>query len=232
MAITVGTMLDPKEQARAIAFAAQYLAKPLREYREKGGEWTASLSDLIMDAGEPLDDIDQRWDQGAIVGNLFKVLFVLSNDPKYRERASWRLAADVLIAQGKKRKGAGALSSIMKAKTEFLTVAHLWAAASYRGRPRRNFLQEDPATGYSFAIDFQFFLAEAEDFRRWGQNWKRRATNAEPPLPADVWQMHDEWHAPNHEPSWPNTGRIARPTPGTLDMYIPGAKRRGRPKKG
>ena len=69
-AATLGVMLHPGEdedsRRRARAYAAQYLAEPLRQFREDGGTLTyEQLARIHADAGVPLDDLEVRWRDGS-----------------------------------------------------------------------------------------------------------------------------------------------------------------------
>jgi hypothetical protein len=88
---------DEQDRKRARAFAAQYLAEPLRQFHEAGGTLTyEELARIASDAGERLDDLEDRWWNGTATGEIFKVFYALAHmDPSL---ASWanatRLAAD------------------------------------------------------------------------------------------------------------------------------------------
>src|SRR6266699_3215662 len=96
-AAVLGTMLYPNEDeaAQRRAFAAHYLAKPIRQFEAAGGALTYNdLSRIVKDGGARLDELDQRWWAGTVMGELFKILFALANDnPK---RASWECAARIV----------------------------------------------------------------------------------------------------------------------------------------
>ena len=168
----LGTMLYPNEgeDAQRRAVAAHYLAEPIRRLEAAGG--VLAYDDLLRiakDGGTRLDDLDQRWWDGTVIGELFKVLFALAiHNP---ERASWEYAARIVEASAAKAKVYGSRTSIMEAKRRFLSVAHLWGAYSIRGRK----WQERVDVDYSFGDDVESFLAEAEILRRWGQTWRAGA---------------------------------------------------------
>jgi len=65
-----------------------------------------------------------------------------------------------------------------------------------------------PDVGYDEYADLQFFLAEAEMLRRWGQTWLPPRTNSKPLLPPDVWQVPENWEPPKRRPNWPQTGGL------------------------
>lgn len=231
-AATLGVMLypgsDPSEQRRASAFAARFLSEPLRRYRDAGHSLPAeTLLQLLRDAGgafgeaQSLDDVDARWRAGTATGEMTKAYFILAETDE--KRASWnkavRLAEDA--AGGRRR---GARTQLWAARSRFLTVAHLWAAWAIRGWQ----FFPNSADGYDGWTDFQFFLAEAEILRDWGQNWRRRR-NAEPPLPAEAWSVPDDWRPPERRPGWPMTGAIPR-----MSLHadlLAGLRPEGRPRK-
>lgn len=74
-----------------MAYAAQFLAEPLRQFHATGGKLTyEQLSRIHADAGVPLDDVPARWRDGLAAGELFKMYFALAHtDPV---RASWENA--------------------------------------------------------------------------------------------------------------------------------------------
>src|SRR5882724_10458462 len=94
-AATLGVMLypgtDEADRQKAAAFAAHYLAEPLRRFHEAGGALRyEELSRIASDSGARLDDLESRWWDGTATGELFKTLFALANaDPRL---ASWENA--------------------------------------------------------------------------------------------------------------------------------------------
>ena len=52
------------------------------------------LSRIVKDGGARLDDLDQRWWGGTVMGELFKILFAFANH--YPERASWEYSARIV----------------------------------------------------------------------------------------------------------------------------------------
>ena len=82
LAAVLGTMLYPNEgeAAQRRAFAAHSLAEPIRRFEAAGGA--------------RLDDLDQRWWGGTVMGELFKILFALANHNP--ERASWEYSARIV----------------------------------------------------------------------------------------------------------------------------------------
>ena len=110
-AAVLATMLYPNdgEAAQRAAFAAQYLAEPIRRYGESDGALPYDvLLRLVKDCGARLTDLDQRWQEGAVVGELFKVLFALANG--HPGRASWEHAARIV-------EGVWAAAGVRRART-------------------------------------------------------------------------------------------------------------------
>ena len=104
-------------------------------------------------------------------------------------------------------------------------MAHLWGAWCIReGRfsPR-------PDIGYDGYADFQSFLTEAEILRQWGQSWRHPRDKAEPPLPAEVWRVPEDWRPPIRQPGWPATGMIPYLT--LPEELLATLKPAGRPRK-
>jgi hypothetical protein len=227
-AAVLGVMLypgaDDSDRQRAAAFASHYLAHPIRQFHEAGGTMAQSdLMRIVAEGGGRLDDLDRRWWEATATGELFKILFALANtDPSL---ASWDNAirlAEVTIAR---HRVTGSRSALWKMRSRFLSVAHLWAVWCLReGRftPR-------PEVGYEAWHDFQSFLAEAEILRHWGQSFRQPRAKAQPPLPAEVWQVPGDWAPPERQPSWPPTGKIATLT--VSDDLLVHLKKSGRPRK-
>ena len=206
-AATLGVMLYPGEdesdRKKARAFAAQYLAEPLRRLRQEGGALDyEALLDIASGSGERLDDLDSRWFDATATGELLKLLFALYNtDPGL---ASWenalRLAKPIAARGG----AASSRAKLQAARARFLSVAHLWGAWCIRERR----FQSRPEVGYDGWLDFQFFLAEAEILREWGQSWRATRNKSMPPLPSEVWRVPEDWSPPEPKPDWPLTGGI------------------------
>jgi hypothetical protein len=204
-AATLGVMLYPAEAeaAKARAFAAQWLAVPLQHFDEAGHTLPYdALLRSAMHAGETLSDVDDRIWCGSAAGELFKALFALAGTKP--ELASWNNAVKIAELVAARTRASGARSAQWNAKSRFVTVAHLWAAWSIRGRE----FATDPDTAYDGWVDFQSFLAEAEILRDFGQNWRPPRKNSKPPLPADVWRTNEGWKPLAREPNWPKTGMI------------------------
>ena len=192
---------DEADRRKAEAYASQYLAEPIRRLHHAGGTLSyEALVRIATGSGQPLTDINARWWGGLATGEAFKTLFALANtDPGL---ASWSNA--VTIAEKIAGRRSGARTSLYQAKRRFWSAAHLWGAWSIRGRQ----FVEYPEVGYDRSVDFQWFLAEAEVLRKWGQAWKPLRRNSEPPLPRDVWQVPEDWEPPPRDPAWPKTGVI------------------------
>ena len=94
-AATLGVMhypaVDDADPPKAKAFTAQFLAAAFKRFREKGGILPCDVTDLLIDAGQPLTDFKERQWGGAATGELFKTYFALANtDPML---ASWKHAS-------------------------------------------------------------------------------------------------------------------------------------------
>ncbi|MBN4046533.1 hypothetical protein JYU02_00885 [bacterium AH-315-P15] len=227
-AATLGVMLypgpDESEQRKARAFAAQYLAKPIQQLYETGG--TLSQDDLLLlatDAGERLDNLEERWWRATATGELFKILFTLANTDL--KLASWSNAIKLTELVATRSKVSGSRTALWGAKSEFHSVAHLWGAWSIR----EGKFDPLPEVGYDGYADFQSFLTEAEILRQWGQSWSPPRDKGKPPLPADAWIVPDDWQPPERFPGWPPTGRIPHMT--LSDELLENLKPAGRPKK-
>ena len=227
-AATLRVMLYPgtdhRDPQRARAFASHYLAAPIREFQEAGG--TLSHDDLmriVMDGGERLDDLDDRWWDGTATGELFKTFFALANTDS--TLASWNNAITLAEIVAAKHRETGSRSGLSKSRSRFMGVAHLWGAWCIReGR-----FTARPEVGYDGWHDFQFFLAEAEILRQWGQSWRAPRAKAVPPLPAEVWRVPDDWRPPERKPGWPGTGMIPDLT--VPDDLLSRLRRAGPPRK-
>jgi hypothetical protein len=204
---TLGVMLfpgdDESDRSKAQAYAAQNLAKPLGRYNEAGHKLPYdSLLRIASAAGEQLDDLNKRWDGGLAVGELFKAFFILSyTNPNL---ASWNNVVRLLEKCAAKEKKSGCRSSYWAAKSRFLTVAHLWGAWSIR---KGNFRVE-PEVGHDGYAEYECFMAEAEQLREWGQNWRARRAKSKPPLPEEVWRMPADWRPERIQGNWPQPGMI------------------------
>src|SRR5215813_13547601 len=72
---TLGVMLypatDEADTLKARAYAAQVLAKAFRRFQEEGGDPPfETLRPIYLDAGEPLDDLEERWWGGRVTGEV------------------------------------------------------------------------------------------------------------------------------------------------------------------
>jgi hypothetical protein len=227
-AATLGVMLypatDEADPPKARAFAAQFLAEPLRRFHEAGHILTHdALLRIAMDAGQRLTDLEERWWGGSTAGELFKTLFALANTNA--ALASWNNAIKIAELIAAREKTKGSRTEQWDARSRFLSVAHLWGAWCIRGR---QFLS-DAEVGYDGRADFQSFLAEAEVLRQWGQTWRQPRAKSTPPLPAEVWHVPQDWEPLERRPDWPKTGMIPYLTlPDDLLLTLRPA---GRPRK-
>ena len=228
LAATLGVMLYPGEdeasRRRARAYAAQFLAEPLRLFHEAGHSLAyEDLARIASDSGTRFDDLDDRRWEGSATGETFKALYALAHtDPTL---ASWGNATKLVMLIAAQHRVRGSRSSIYAARSRYVSVAHLWGAWSIRGRQFRS----DPSVGYQGWHDFQFFLAEAEVLRWWGQSWRPSRAKSEPPLPAEVWRVPESWEPPETQPGWPRTGGIPGMTiPNDLLAHL---RKPGRPRE-
>lgn len=227
-AAILGVMLypatDEADSRKARAFAAQFLAEPIRRFHEAGHTLTHdALERIVMDAGQRLTDLEERWWGGSLTGELFKTLFALANTNA--ALASWNNAIKIAELIATREKTKGSRTEQWEARSRFLSVAHLWGAWSIR---KRQFLSH-AEVGYDGWADFQSFVAEAEILRRWGLTWRPPRAKGEPPLPPDAWRAPEDWEAPTRQPGWPKTGMIPHLTlPEDLLLAL---KPAGRPRK-
>jgi hypothetical protein len=163
---TLGVMLYPAvndaDPPKARAYVAQVLARAFSRFREAGGSPSYDvLAAVLLDAGEPLGDLQERWWGGRATGELFKTFFALYNtNPAL---ASWAHAIQIVELITENSEVKGSRTTLLEARDRFLTVAHLWGARAIRGAPVLH-----PEIGYDERTDFQSFLAEAEILRQWG----------------------------------------------------------------
>jgi hypothetical protein len=78
LAATLGIMLypgqDESDQKLARAWAAQYLAEPVRHFREEAGAIGDSvLAQLPADSGMPLENVRLRWRDGIAMGQMLEL---------------------------------------------------------------------------------------------------------------------------------------------------------------
>jgi hypothetical protein len=225
-AATLGVMLypamDKADPPKARAFAAQWLGEPLRRLREAGHLLTYdALERIAIDAGQPLIDLNERWQGGLATGDLFKTLYTLAkNDPAL---ASWENAVKIYEVSARRVGSKGSRTTLLRERDIFLSVAHLWGAWSIReGRFAH------PEVGYDGYADFQSFLTEAEILRDFGQNWRPTRSKSKTPLPPDVWRVPEGWKPPTRSPGWPQTAAI--PDIALPDALLALLKPAGRPR--
>ncbi|MEQ8402161.1 MAG: hypothetical protein RIE24_04335 [Silicimonas sp.] len=196
-AATLGVMLYPgletKSRAKAAAFTSLFLARPLRDFLDAGGSLDHEhLVALATSSGERLDDLEKRWWGGLTAGETVRIKFILTqHHPQF---ASWENAVRVVEQSAVKQKKVGSRATIQAARTQFKSVAHLWAAWCTRGRA----LNSARDFGGNALLAFNAFLAEAEVYREWGTCWRpdRKKESASPPLlPEDGWRVPDDWLA-------------------------------------
>lgn len=225
-AATLGVMLYPDtsdtELRKRHAFTTQFLAEPIRRARADGYHPPYETIAMVAEScGEQLDDLETRIREGVWVGDLVKALYALSCS--HQPLASWNNAANILErAAGC---SSGSRTGFMAAKKRFLTVAHLWCAWSIRDGKFKEILEVE----YRYADDFQYFLAESEVIRDWGQTWKPARANAESPLSGEVYAIPEGWCEPEPQKGWPPVG-IAPYLELPADL-LEGLKPAGRPRK-
>jgi hypothetical protein len=159
------------------------------------------------------------------MGDLFKALFILAKDRP--EFASWENSVRIYKVAASHAGIKGSRSGLREDMRRFRSVAHLWAAWTIRDGK----FGIRPELGYDGWLDFQFFLAEAEILRDFGQWWCPPRAKGKPPLGPDVWRVHDGWEPPVRQPGWPNTGMIpvmALPNDLTMGLSRPGCPHRAR----
>jgi hypothetical protein len=214
--------MDNADPPKACAFAAQWLGEPLRRLREGGHRPTYdALERIAIDAGQPLIDLNERWQGGLATGDLFKTLYTLAkNDPAL---ASWENAVKIYEVSARRVGSKGSRTTLLRERDIFLSVAHLWGAWSIReGRFAH------PEVGYDGYADFQSFLTEAEILRDFGQNWRPTRSKSKTPLPPDVWRVPEGWKPPTRSPGWPQTAAI--PDIALPDALLALLKPAGRPR--
>ncbi len=224
---TLGVMLypamDEADPPKARAYAAQRLAGAFLRFQDSGGTLSNDVvAPILMHAGQPLTDLEERWWGGRATGETFKTFFALANaDPAL---AFWEHAVTIVKLTAKSFNVKGARTKLLQARDRFLPVAH-WAARSIR---EGQFVQH-PEVGYDATADFQSFLTEAEILRQWGQTWRPPRKTSEPPLPSTVWQVPEDWEPPTRQPGWPKTGMIPHLT--LSEELLAELKPAGRPRK-
>lgn len=227
-AAILGVMLfpgtDKDDRLKARAFASQWLIGAIQ--RNYNGNQPLSHDDLfriVMDAGE-LGDVDDRWWEATATGEMFKALWALSNtNPAL---ATWNNAAKLAEIVAARDKNKGSRSLLWRARSRFLSVAHLWGAwCICEGK-----FETRPEVGYDGISECQSFLTEAEILRRWGQTWRPQRAKSKPLLPAYVWQIPETCEPPGRRNDWPETGKI--PMLIVSADLLAELKPAGRPRKG
>jgi hypothetical protein len=121
-AATLGVMLYPAmdegDPPKARAYAAQYLARAFRRFQESGGTPPYDvLAPILMDADQPLSDLQERWWGGRATGETFKTFFALANtDPAL---ASWEHAVMIVKLTAKRFNVKGARTKCCKREIAF-----------------------------------------------------------------------------------------------------------------
>jgi hypothetical protein len=96
---TLGVMLypamDEADPPKARAYAAQRLAGAFLRFQDSGGTLSNDVvAPILMHAGQPLTDLEERWWGGRATGETFKTFFALANaDPAL---ASWEHAVTIV----------------------------------------------------------------------------------------------------------------------------------------
>jgi hypothetical protein len=225
LAATLGVMLYPGEDGdsrqRAKAFTSQFLAVPLAEFHEVGGRLSyEELARIQSDSGVPLGDLEDRWWDGRVTGELFKAYFALARtDPS---RTSWANAVRLVEIVAARQGVPGSRTSLYEARRRCGTVSHLWGAWAIRGETIRS----DPDVGYEGWHDFHFFLAESEYLLAWGRSFRPDRAKSEPALSGEAWHVPEGWAPPEYQPGWPRTS-LGLAIPDDLLAEIRGA---GRPR--
>jgi hypothetical protein len=206
-AATLGVMLYPgtdnDDPLMARAFAARWLAVPLRRFHDASYQLSyEALAQIAEDGGDVLNDVDKRWWGGTATGELFKAVWALFNTKS--KLATWNNAVKIAKLTTPPDKARSSRGALWAARSPFLSVAHLWGAWSIRGYQ----FKTDPDAKYDGWDDFQSFLAEAEILRDFGQTWLPARAKGKPLLPADVWHVPASWAPPKRQPGWPETGQI------------------------
>jgi hypothetical protein len=232
-AATLGVMLypatDPDDPPKARAFAAHWLAEPLRRFDQDGHRLSyETLLRIATDGGCPLTDFDDRCWGGVAIGEWFAMLFMLAahDHAQNQALASWSNALRIVELIAGSGAVKGCRTKLWETKNRFLSVAHLWGALALR---EYRFIT-NPEVDYYGYDELLSFLTEAEILRDFGQQWRPRRAKSEPPLPSDVWRVPDSWNPPMRQSHWPETGkiRIREPPPEVLAKIRPA----GRPRRG
>jgi hypothetical protein len=212
----LGVMLFPlreDEPKRRAYIARRWCGFYPRYVEAKAGPLVPSsvhLSVMEAVAAAPLDkaEIEAREQQGIIAGELLKMIYMIARtNPKL---ATWRRAIKLIswhIEEVNAPKTPKSRASLLVARDRFFSVAHLWAAWCLRDRK----FYCDPEAGYSFADDFQVFLAEAMALAQWATTFtpdRAKATTIIRPDKVDLWRVPPEWSPPSHREGWPRDGRV------------------------
>lgn len=226
--LTLGTMLYPgdaeDERRKVRAFASWGVAEVLESFEAAGHRLSPeTLRELLGHRRSPLDDLADRLERGKVAGYLLELLWALYNtDPKL---TTWNQVFDAAETIAAKRKTRGAKTGFKRIKREFEPVIHLWGALSMRDWQFAHM----PQIGYDQHSDFQFFLAEAEQLRQWGQKACPVRKGSRPYLSERLWQVPDGWKPPERKENWPETGQL--PEPVISEKLVKHFRKPGRPPK-
>jgi len=187
----------------ARAFAAHWVANVLRAYPETRNRLSAEvLEGLLIDSGCPGDDINRRLLGGLAAGELLKAVYALAGTAP----ALASLENAIRLYEISAGRSPGCRTTLLAAKRQFESVAHLWCAWVIRDG---NF-GSSPKAQYDGWDDFQCLITESEILRDFGQFFRRPVANSKPFLPAELWSVPQEWLPPIRRPDWPNTGMVPR----------------------
>ncbi len=205
-AATLGIMLypgaDAVEQCQAKAFAAHYVTERLPLIYRVGSSLSDEELNRVLDDATPLVGLRERWSKGTLTGEMFRVFLALAHtDPSL---ATWANVIRLTEIRAAKHNAPASKSTLYAARKQFGSVAHLWSAWMIRHAEFRTDFGVR-GTGHD---EFQSFLAESDVLRHWGQSWRHERDKAEPPLPAEVWRVPDDWQPPAEQTGWAQTGEI------------------------
>jgi hypothetical protein len=239
-------MLFPHDMVKARAWVGWQLARgPLRAlYEYEGVElpYAAALEvaeDATRAASWPdfSNEVERNRFAGDQVGFVVYTLWLLiCQDPK---AASWERAIEAAVkadkAEGTKTGRRGTVTSTIKEHLrEFSPVLHLLGAWNEPRTRNRRFIQ-DPAVGYTYEKDADYFVAEAQlllcELRKWHAAPERRHIPSAY-LNTEKFEVGPEWQPPDYVEGWPMTGGLPGGDrfPEDHPAY-PARRARGRPSK-
>ena len=226
-ALTLGIMLfpgdDEPDRQQAKAFASHYVTERLPLLNRMGLSLSDEELNRVLDDANPPVDPRERWRKGTLTGEMFRVFLTLAHtEPAL---ATWANVMRLVEIRSAKHNGSASESTLYAVRKQFGSVAHLWAAWMIR---RDKFRADFGLLGPGH-VEFESFLAESEVLRHWGQTWHHERDKAEPPLPAEVWRVPDDWRPPAQQTGWAQTGDIPH-----LEWpceYVSQLRKAGRPRK-